>query len=167
MSQNKELKTNVAELQDAFVRLSNQNMELASDLETERHHVAQLKRALAAGEQLSIPPPPPPASKTSVTASRPGTGQTTPTMPIVALGTLSEDIGGGGERTEEKVGDEVKGEQEQARRANRNKYISFSLTLSLSLSLSSLSFTPSPSLFILSLLSHFPTPFPGSAVREE
>ena len=43
MSQNKELKANITELQDAFVRLSQQNMELASDLETERLRVAQLK----------------------------------------------------------------------------------------------------------------------------
>ena len=34
---------NLTELQDAFVRLSQQNMELASDLETERLRVAQLK----------------------------------------------------------------------------------------------------------------------------
>ena len=46
MSQNKELKTNIAELQDAFVRLSQQNMELASELETERHHVGQLQRRM-------------------------------------------------------------------------------------------------------------------------
>ena len=43
MSQNKELKVNLTELQDAFVRLSQQNMELASDLETEKLRVAQLK----------------------------------------------------------------------------------------------------------------------------
>jgi len=43
MSQNKELKTNIVELQDAFVKLSQQNMELASELETERLRVAQLK----------------------------------------------------------------------------------------------------------------------------
>ncbi len=41
-SQNKELKAQIAELQDAFVRLSQQNMELASDLDTERLRVAQL-----------------------------------------------------------------------------------------------------------------------------
>ena len=86
MSQNKELKTNIAELEDAFVRQSNQNMELASELETERHHVAQLKRALAAGEQLSPPPPPPPASEVSVTES--GSGETTPT-PVEATPTGS------------------------------------------------------------------------------
>ena len=151
MSQNKELKTNVAELQDAFVRLSNQNMELASDLETERHHVAQLKRALAAGEQLSLPPPPPPASETSVTESRPGTGQTTPTalqttptMPIVAMGALLEDVGaGGGEREGEEVVDEVKGDEEQARVKEQEEQIevvSLSLSLSLSLFLSLLPF---------------------------
>ena len=43
MSQNKELKAQMVELQDAFVRLSQQNMELASDLETERLRVAHLK----------------------------------------------------------------------------------------------------------------------------
>jgi len=44
VSQNKELKLNLAELQDAFVRLSQQNMELASELETERHRVGELQR---------------------------------------------------------------------------------------------------------------------------
>ena len=142
MSQNKELKTNVAELQDAFVRLSNQNMELASDLETERHHVVQLKRALAAGEQLSLPPPPPPASETSVTESRPGTGQTTPTtlqatptMPIVAMGALSEDEGGERMGDREEGVDEVKGEEEQARLKEQEEQIEVN-PLSLSLSLS-------------------------------
>ena len=44
MSQNKELKLNLTELQDAFVKLSQQNMDLASDLETERHRARQLQR---------------------------------------------------------------------------------------------------------------------------
>ena len=123
-------------------------MELASDLETERHHVAQLKRALAAGEQLSLPPPPPPASETSVTESRPGTGQTTPTtlqttptMPIVAMGALSED-GGGGERMGEEVVDVVKGEEEQARLKEQEEQIEVTIPLSLLFSLS----LPSPPL---------------------
>lgn len=47
MSQNKELKHNMVELQDAFVKLSNQNMELASELDTERRRVAYLKAQLA------------------------------------------------------------------------------------------------------------------------
>ena len=157
MSQNKELKTNVAELQDAFVKLSNQNMELASDLETERHHVARLKRALAAGEQLSLPPPPPPASETSVTESRPGTGQTTPTtlqatptMPIVVMDALSEDGGGGERMMGEEVIDEVKGEVEHARLKEQEEQmeVSLSVHLSLSLSLSLLSPSHCPSVFI-------------------
>ena len=96
MSQNKELKNNMAELQDAFVRISNQNMELASDLETERHLVAQLKRALAAGGQLSPPPPPPPASEVSGTES--GSGQTMPTnvetTPMAPLDGVGSEGGG-------------------------------------------------------------------------
>ena len=46
VSQNKELKLNLAELQDAYVRLSQQNMELASEVETERHHVGELQRLM-------------------------------------------------------------------------------------------------------------------------
>jgi hypothetical protein len=52
MSQNKELKRSVAELQDAFVKLSNQNMDLASDLDTERRRTAYLRT------QLATPTPP-------------------------------------------------------------------------------------------------------------
>ncbi len=44
MSQNKELKANLAELQDAFVRLSQQNMQLATELESERHQVREMSR---------------------------------------------------------------------------------------------------------------------------
>ena len=46
VSQNKELKLNLAELQDAYVRLSQQNMELASEVETERHRVGELQRLM-------------------------------------------------------------------------------------------------------------------------
>lgn len=46
MSQNKELKSQLGELQDAFVNLSQQNMELASDLQTARHRCGQLERLL-------------------------------------------------------------------------------------------------------------------------
>lgn len=46
VSQNKELKSNLTELQDAFVQMSQQNMELASALETERHTVGELQRLL-------------------------------------------------------------------------------------------------------------------------
>ena len=152
MSQNKGLKTNVAELQDAFVKLSNQNMELASDLETERHHVAQLKRALAAGEQLSLPPPPP-ASETSVTESGPGSGQTTPTTvqttPTVAIVGALHD-GGGSERVGSgELVDEVKRE-ELSRLKEQEEQIEVGLSLS------------SP--FLLS--NHFST-HPGLDFREE
>lgn len=37
----------MAELQDAFVKLSNQNMELASELDTEKRRVAYLRTQLA------------------------------------------------------------------------------------------------------------------------
>ena len=37
---------NLAELQDAYVRLSQQNMELASEVETERHRVGELQRLM-------------------------------------------------------------------------------------------------------------------------
>lgn len=43
VGQNKELKTQLVELQDAFVKMSKQNMELATELETERFHVVQLQ----------------------------------------------------------------------------------------------------------------------------
>ncbi|CAI8037756.1 Golgin subfamily A member 2 [Geodia barretti] len=46
VAQNRELKTQLVELQDGFVRLSQQNMELALDVETERFHVSQLTRQL-------------------------------------------------------------------------------------------------------------------------
>ena len=46
VSQNKELKSQLGELQDAFVNLSQQNMELASDLQTARHRCGQLERLL-------------------------------------------------------------------------------------------------------------------------
>ena len=51
VAQNRELKTQLVELQDGFVRLSQQNMELALDLETERFHVSQLTRQLEAASQ--------------------------------------------------------------------------------------------------------------------
>ena len=44
VAQNRQLKTQLSELQDGFVRLSQQNMELASDLETQRFHVSQLEK---------------------------------------------------------------------------------------------------------------------------
>lgn len=56
MSQNKELKVHLAELQDAFVRLSQQNMELASDLETSRHRVGQLEALLREAGQVARSP---------------------------------------------------------------------------------------------------------------
>ncbi len=43
MSQNKELKSNISELEEAFVKLTHQNMELASDLSTERRRLSHLK----------------------------------------------------------------------------------------------------------------------------
>ncbi len=63
MSQNKELKANLLELQDAFVRLSQQNMELASALESERHRIRELSRVRESeekeegggGEELPVP----------------------------------------------------------------------------------------------------------------
>ena len=49
VAQNRDLKRQLEELQDGFVRLSQQNMELASDLETERFRVSQLESQ--AGEE--------------------------------------------------------------------------------------------------------------------
>ena len=49
VTQNREMKRQLEELQDGFVRLSQQNMELASDLETERFRVNQLESQ--AGEE--------------------------------------------------------------------------------------------------------------------
>ena len=51
VAQNRELKTQLVELQDGFVRLSQQNMELALDVETERFRVSQLTRQLEAASQ--------------------------------------------------------------------------------------------------------------------
>ena len=148
MSQNKELKSNMAELQDAFVQLSNQNMELASDLETEKHLLVQLKRKLAAEDHLAPPPfpPAPPASEVSVTESVSGqatpiiveatpltTEDTTPIASVVGVG--SDDVDGANDLV-----DEVKG-QEQARLKEQEEQIEvsskhhFALFLSLSSSL--------------------------------
>ena len=51
VAQNRELKIQLVELQDGFVRLSQQNMELALELETERFRVSQLTRQLEAASQ--------------------------------------------------------------------------------------------------------------------
>lgn len=51
VSQNKELKSNLTELQDAFVQMSQRNMEQASALETERHTVGELQRLLGEVER--------------------------------------------------------------------------------------------------------------------
>lgn len=61
MSQNKELKANLVELQDAFVKLSQQNMELASNLESERHRVRELSRAREREEEGGVQTPGPEA----------------------------------------------------------------------------------------------------------
>jgi len=55
MSQNKELKANTVELQEAFVRISNQNMELATELDTERRRLAQLKLLQAPPAETATP----------------------------------------------------------------------------------------------------------------
>ena len=57
-AQNKQLKSHLSELQDAFIRLSHQNMELASDLETEKHNVARMKRVLDETISDVLPPVP-------------------------------------------------------------------------------------------------------------
>ena len=57
-AQNKQLKSHLSELQDAFIRLSHQNMELASDLETEKHNTARMKRVLDETISDVLPPVP-------------------------------------------------------------------------------------------------------------
>lgn len=51
VGQNRELKTQLVELQDAFVKMSKQNMELATELETERFKVTQLQSQLQSQRQ--------------------------------------------------------------------------------------------------------------------
>ena len=43
IAQNQQLKSQLAELQEAFVKMSQQNMQLATELETERGRVSQLQ----------------------------------------------------------------------------------------------------------------------------
>ena len=52
MAQNKELKSNLAELEEAYVQLSQQNMELASQLDSERHRTARFQKQMAENEAL-------------------------------------------------------------------------------------------------------------------
>lgn len=52
VAQNKELKAQLVELQDAFVRLSEQNMQLATEVETERFNVTQLQAKLQRNEEV-------------------------------------------------------------------------------------------------------------------
>ena len=79
VSQNKELKANIAELQDAFVHLSHQNMELASELETKKNHLFQMK-------SLSILTPQVPLEtehaqiNSTIQQATPVPQQTTPTL---------------------------------------------------------------------------------------
>ena len=51
VGQNRTVKSQLVELQDAFVRMSEQNMQLATELETERFNVAQLQRQASEGEK--------------------------------------------------------------------------------------------------------------------
>jgi chromosome segregation ATPase len=51
MAQNRELKSQLVELQDAFVRMSEQSMQLATDLETERFTVTRLQAQQEAMEE--------------------------------------------------------------------------------------------------------------------
>ncbi len=87
MSQNKELKANNVELQKAFVRLSNQNMELATELDSERRRLAQLKALQATPLQATPPPEAEPTSK-----STPMTDIATGTPSAGAGSILSDDI---------------------------------------------------------------------------
>ena len=70
MSQNKELKHNMVELQDAIIKWSNQNMELASELETEKRRVTYLKTQLTSARETTPPTatPLPPVVATPTTA---------------------------------------------------------------------------------------------------
>ena len=79
MSQNKGLKENNAELQEAFVKISNKSMQLASDLDTEKRRVSKLKIA-----QETIPiasqamPTPEIATSTALSPVVDATSQTSP-----------------------------------------------------------------------------------------
>ena len=88
-------------------------MELASQLETERHNVSQLNMSLAAGQHESPPSPLPPVSEGSTIES--GSGQTTPMQ--IQTTPVSDD----GEKSVEVV-DEVKG-QERAKLREQEEQI--------------------------------------------
>lgn len=83
MSQNKELKRDIAELQDAFVKLSQQNMELASELESENRRVTFLKA------QMATPTTPAQSATPTSFVQTPPAVETTPTLG----GSVEGDIG--------------------------------------------------------------------------
>ena len=91
MSQNKELKANNVELQEAFVRLSNHNMELATELDSERRRLAQLK-ALQATPLQATPPPVSPPEAEPTSKSTPMTDIATGTPSAGAGSILNDDI---------------------------------------------------------------------------
>lgn len=105
MSQNKELKLNVAELQDAFVRLSQQNMELASELETESRRVTFLRAQVATpkeatpipvlgvDENLSVPPSHMTHDTATMGHDAPSSGLATPTLQDTPTSSLEEGEG--------------------------------------------------------------------------
>lgn len=83
MSQNKELKNNLGELQDAFVKLTHQNMELASDLDSERRRLTHLRA------QMNPPTPSTPeATPTSTQHSSPSTTSSLVSQPVQTLASL-------------------------------------------------------------------------------
>ena len=85
MAQNKELKANTVELQEAFVRISNQNMELATELDTERQRLAQLKLLQATPTAAAVTP-----TGEQLLTSVASVGEATPAMSLV---TASADVG--------------------------------------------------------------------------
>lgn len=103
MSQNKELKRNNAELQDAFVKLSHQNMDLASEMDTEKRRVAYLRTQLDTPTlvQPTMPTPvvalkttsiPPPHIASSLTEATP-----TSVLEVTPTSVSSASDGGNGE----------------------------------------------------------------------
>lgn len=139
MSQNKGLKRNMAELQDAYVKLSHQNMELASELETEKRRVAYLRAQLATPtparettpipvievESTSVPPSHMAASnpiETTPTLAEQATPppamptspvKATPTMEAEARCDAAEDVSFTGEESDDEYDDEYDEEDQE------------------------------------------------------
>ncbi len=71
MSQNKELKRNMDELEEKFVKMTHQNMELASSLDTESRRAVYLREQLEATPTLTSTTATPPTTPSSAPSSDP------------------------------------------------------------------------------------------------